>query len=409
MEAGIGRRYDSPSWIDDPVMMCFAQRWRRRLIPDLCRLLLPVLTVYGFTPAGSGADESARAMQNWPVLMTASAVRKLSSAEASRGVPVRLVAVVTFYDSWTDVLFVQDRTAGLFVRDPRGTNVGLCAGQLVELGGVTRSGAFGPIVVDSTIRVQGNGRVPSAQPMTAENLFAGAEDGKWVEVQGIVNSMSLSEANHWLDLDVAVLDGHFKAHLPGFEKGDRLPERLVDARVRLRGVARAEFNRRGSTLGFELFVPSLESIQVLRPAPANPFDLPVRPINALLQPDRSTPPGHRVRVRGTLTLKWSNRQIYLQDATGAAYAQLMSPLDLEPGTPLEVVGFPKAGTHPTQLRQCEWRQTGNVAPVAVFKTTTREVRQRDLDSVLMELDASKTTTREVRQRDLDSVLVELDA
>src|SRR5262249_35858301 len=142
-----------------------------------------------------------------------------------------------------------------------------------------------------------------------------------------------------------------------------LPMWLVDACVKLRGVARTTANRRGQMLGFEMFVPSIDPIQVLRPAPADPFALPARPIQALLQQDPNTPPGHRVKVQGTVTLKWDDRQIYLQDDSGGIYADLFTPLALEPGAQVEVVGFPKAGSFAPQLRQSEWRETSNAPRV----------------------------------------------
>jgi len=331
--------------------------------------------------------EATKTPEKLPVLMTAAAVRKLSRAEAERALPVRLGAVVTFYDRQTDCLFVQDRTAGIFVQNAHGTNLGLRVGRLLELEGVTQPGPFGPVLSDPTIRVQGKGRLPPARLLTAESLFAGTEDAQWVEVQGIVNSISVAEEPHWLELDVAVLDDIFKAHLPGFTKTNALPTWLVDARIKLRGVARTASSRRGRTLGFEMFVPSIEPIQVLQPAPADPFALPGRAITAVLQPDSTTPPGHRVKVQGVVTLKWSDRQIYLQDATGGIYAELLTPLSLQPGAQLEVVGFPRPVGLAAQLRQSEWRLVGEAPPVAPVQTRAGDMRQGDRDSMLVELEA----------------------
>jgi len=336
------------------------------------------------------ASEGTKTPGKFPVLVTAAAVRKLSSAEAERGQPVRLGAVVTFYDRQTDYLFIQDRTAGLFVQNAKATNLGLRVGQLIELEGITQQGPLGPVVADPTIRVQGKGRLPPARLLTAERLFAGTEDAEWVEVEGIVNAISVSEPQHWLDLDVAVLDENFKAHLSGFTKTNPLPMWLVDASVRLRGVARTTPHRRDQTLGIELFVPSIDPIQVLRPSPADPFALPARSIHALLQRDTNSPPGHRVKVQGTVTLKWDDRQIYLQDDTGGIYADLFTPLSLEPGAQIEVVGFPKAGSYSPQLRQSEWREVAEGPRITTVKTTAREMRRGELDSVLVQLDALLT-------------------
>src|SRR5215475_2270058 len=59
---------------------------------------------------------SATAASPSPVLVTAAAVRKLAPAEAARGLPVLLTAVVSFADPRENSFFVQDRTGAVFVQ-----------------------------------------------------------------------------------------------------------------------------------------------------------------------------------------------------------------------------------------------------------------------------------------------------
>src|SRR5439155_13137086 len=98
-------------------MSCFTQSSRRRPLWSLFRVLL-LFAAYGFllVPYASRAPGEAQGTEKLPVLFTAAAVRNLSSAQAEAGQAVRLAAVVTFYDRQTDYLFVQDRTAGIFVQ-----------------------------------------------------------------------------------------------------------------------------------------------------------------------------------------------------------------------------------------------------------------------------------------------------
>ena len=369
-------------------------RWQQRVSPVLIRALLLgstfgllVLPWDGRAQDAVAAPAPAPTAETNSFVVTAAAVRKLSGAEAERGLSVRLGAVVTFYDAHTDYLFVQDKTGGVFVRNPRGTNMGLRVGQAVEVEGITRRGTFAPVVADPTIRVQGKGRIPTAMPVTAESLFSGTEEGNWIEVHGIVNSMAFSSKQQWLELDVAMLGDTFKAHVPGFSKTDPLPTGLVDARIRLRGVAGTVFHQRRQTLGLELFVPSMESIKVVRPAPRDPFALTARPINRLLQWDTNSPPGHRVKVQGTVTLKWGDKQIYLEDGTGGIYVELLRSVTVEPGTVIEVVGFPKAGSFSAKLRQAVWRKEGNMPPLSPTNATVKELRHGELDSRLVRVDA----------------------
>ena len=209
--------------------------------------------------------------------------------------------------------------------------------------------------------------------MTAESLFAGTEDTKWVEVEGIVNAISVAEKQSWLELDVAVLNDHFTAHIPGYTATNSLPTWLIDARVKLQGVVQTLPNRRGPALGFEMFVPSMDSIDVIRESPKEPFSLPTRAINTVLQADSHTPPGHRVKVHGVVTLQWSDRQIYLQDDTGGIAVELVSPLSLAPGSRLDVIGFPKMSGYSGQSRRNPARHRPEDQGEG---STRRRVRQR---------------------------------
>jgi len=50
------------------------------------------------------------------------------------------------------------------------------------------AGAFGPIIVQPRIQVIGHSQLPQdALPVSRNLLFTGAEDGQWVEVEGIVH------------------------------------------------------------------------------------------------------------------------------------------------------------------------------------------------------------------------------
>lgn len=341
-------------------------------------------------PAANAVQEVAALTGNGPVLLTVAAVRKLSITDIESGLPVRLGGVVTFYDPRTDLLFVQDRTGGIFIKSAHGTNSGLRVGQTVEVEGITRAGAFAPVIAEATVRVEGKGHLPGARPVTAERLFDGTEDGNWVEAHGIVTSLTTSDSHRWLDLEVAVLGDTFKAHIPNFSKTNGLPNWLVDSRIALRGVVGTFFNQRRQALSFQLFVPSLEFVRVERAAPADPFSLTARPINGLLQWNTNTPPGHRVKVQGIVTLKGPDRQIYLQDGTGGIGVDLIKPFTLEPGATIEVVGFPRGGFYSARLRQAIWRPGGDARRITPVNATVKEMRRGNLDGILVQLDGLLT-------------------
>src|SRR5690349_19276650 len=79
---------------------------------------------------------SAVAAPDLPLLTSLKSVRELAPDEAKRGYPVRIEAVVTYFDPAHDDLFLQDQTAGLWI-DRSGQALHLQHGTRVEVQGVT--------------------------------------------------------------------------------------------------------------------------------------------------------------------------------------------------------------------------------------------------------------------------------
>jgi hypothetical protein len=76
---------------------------------------------------------------------SAAAIHALSPAEADKAYPVRLEAVVTYYDPEWFLLFVEDETGGIYLHTEN-VNLGLKEGDQVLVQGVTASGDYKPIV-----------------------------------------------------------------------------------------------------------------------------------------------------------------------------------------------------------------------------------------------------------------------
>jgi len=75
-------------------------------------------------------------------------------------------------------------------------------------------------------------------------------------------------------LELGTADGPTRALLTGYDHRPA-PANLVDAEVRVQGVCGTIFNQKRQLLGVQLFVNDLEDIQIVRPAPADPFALSV--------------------------------------------------------------------------------------------------------------------------------------
>lgn len=139
---------------------------------------------------------------------------------------------------------------------------------------------------------------------------------------------------------------------------------MVDARVRVTGVAAAKFNR-DRLAGFQIYAAALSNIEVIEP-PREPFaQAPINVAELGRYPGRRSA-GHRVRVQGVVTLHWPGDQTVIQDGSGAISIKDGLPGSLVPGTKVDVAGFAEFIGTRVELRHTEARVLGtNSVPDAV--------------------------------------------
>ena len=127
---------------------------------------------------------TALAMEPVPVT-TLHAIRSLSSAEASKGVPVAFEATVTYYNK-TDVdLFVQDAGEAIYVETKQ--NEDLAPGDRVLVRGKTRD-SFTIDVLSESVTVLRHGLLPKALDADFEQLIHAERDCMLVTVHATVRS-----------------------------------------------------------------------------------------------------------------------------------------------------------------------------------------------------------------------------
>jgi signal transduction histidine kinase len=161
---------------------------------------------------------------------------------------------------------------------------------------------------------------------------------------------------------------------------------LVDARVRVRGVCNTLFNQKRQIFGIELTSPGREYVIPVEPGIKDPFALPVRSLGALMQysPEMG---GHRVHIRGVVTLRQMSGLIYVEDATGAVQVRLVAPQPVEPGDVVDAVGFSTGGQLATSLDRAEVRLAPSHARLQPTHLTAAEAMEGQYDSRLVEIDA----------------------
>ncbi|MGA8067629.1 MAG: DUF4381 family protein [Terriglobales bacterium] len=337
---------------------------------------------------GLAGEESADRLAA-TTLRSAHAAHSLTSEQAAREYAVRLRATVTDYNNAIDprhaVLFVCDATGCIYVALPSPPEVPFKAGDLVEVEGVSAAGDFAPIVRAIEVRVVGKSTLPArARRVTMTEMLTGAEDGQWVEIEGVVHAVREEGTNVFLDL--ALSDGAITALTVREAKVDY--GSLVDARVKLRGNAAPLFNHQRQMSGAHLFLPDRAAVSVEEPAPTDPFGLPVEPVNTLLRFTPSPALHHRVHIRGVVTMLWPGRMLCIKDGGHGLCAETDQRSALRAGDVADVVGFPMIGEFTPTLTQAVYVGSGEQRPALAVPVTVEEAQSGEHDAELVQLEGT---------------------
>lgn len=309
-------------------------------------------------------------------------IRALPPEEAARAHSVRLRGVVTFHDTVTDALFVQDSTGGIFVSPT--DDFPVTPGDEVELTGVSGPGDFAPVVLDAQVRFSRRGRLPAPIQTSVDHLRTGREDSQWVEVEAFVRSSRIDEGQ--LVLKLAAGGEQFAATIP-YNTNAAAGARLVDARVRVTGVCGTVFDQRRQLKGIKLYVPDLSHVIVEESPGGDPFSLPVKPVTSLAQFNPYRVPGHRVRVQGTVTLWGPDGTLFLRDETGGMFVRGYHLPEASPGDLVDVAGFPEFNPFTPQLDDVTIRILGSGTTPAPTAITVSQVMEGNFDAELVQMRA----------------------
>jgi diguanylate cyclase (GGDEF)-like protein len=325
-------------------------------------------------------------------LTTVRQIRALAPDQARQARPVRLRGVVTAPSGWKNSFFVQDATAGISV-DLTNPSTAVQSGQTVEIRGVTGPGLFAPVVIAQTVTALGNGTLPSAPLLGSDQLAGGKQDSQRLAIRGIVRSAAVLP--RWgrsvLVLEIDIGGGNLiTARVIDFTRTGI--ERLPASTVYVTGVCGTAFNDKRQFIGIRLFVANMSDVKVERPAPADPFDVPLTPLDSLLQFGDLEGAIQRIRVRGVVTYSRSGQGLYLQDGPEGIFVRSVQKTPAAVGSRLEAVGYPAAGRFSPELDDAVFRVIGAAqSPVATTQTASNMIVERDgfptapYDSVLVRL------------------------
>jgi len=333
-------------------------------------------------------------------ITTARAVLGLTPEWADTKIPCFLKGVVTCSTSEGNLLFIQDNTAGVFVYlngiPPR-------HGSFVELKGYSDKGLFSPIVMTTSLNVIGSGALPEALPVAVEQMSSGRYDSQWVELEGVV--LRQTEEGEHLVIVVGSGSARLTVRFLDYDRANSI--NLVDARVKIKGVAGSSYNEHRQLVGFHLLTQNTNYLTVLNPANPDPFAGPLRYSRSLLSYSQGNGSEHRVRLRGVVTWFWPGHGFYLRDNEGDVKVLSRQADYVKPGDLVEVAGFAVSTSTRPQLHEAVFRKDGQTNAPEATAITAREAASGSRDGELVSVEGIVLQAGE-KHSDHSAVLVSAD-
>ncbi len=287
------------------------------------------------------------------------------SGDTSR--PLQLVAVVTAVAPGPHAVYAEDDSGGILVLLPAGAALPR-PGQRLELHGRMAWRGSERAFAAERARVLGVSPLPHL-PSDAADVFGGAREARRVEIEGLVRETPTRDGETRLAL--AVSFGRLAVSLPGLDAEQAA--RLLDGRVRVRGVATARATPDGQRGAPRLLGAWRDDVTLLEPGAPDPFSAPLLRAADLDRLELRAERDHRVRVRGLVSRHRLGSGLYVIEGGRPLYVESAQGPQLEPGDEVEVVGFPAADARATLLEGSLWRRLGRGVPPAPRPVTATEV------------------------------------
>jgi len=370
------------------------------MLPVVAALLIVFSCAF---PACGLSQATAKPVQptagKLPTLTTAAAVHDLTLDDAKRQYPVHLRGVcVVCFTGWHG-FFLNDGVSGIYVetRDHIPLTKAVQPGTWLEVDGVTGPGEFAPIVDRSTLRILGEKPLPNPRMVSLDRLSTGVEDGQWIEFEGTVRSAAFRDSM----LDLMIAAGRLQVEVMT-QPGERQFGWLIDARVRVRGTAGPILNQRGQLIGTTVYAPSLKDIDILQPAPPDPFSVPVEPVRRVFDYTPNTGSDHLVRIRGVVVARWG-QTVYINDGVQGASLLGRETNTLQPGDLVDAVGYPALGDSTHTIEDAIFNQLGTAPLPEAKPISVKQALSGDFEGDVVQMEG--TLIEQKRAMDQTTLLV----
>ncbi len=289
-----------------------------------------------------------------PVLTTAAQVHSLSRSEANATNHVLIRGVVTCALTDLKGLAVQDSTGGIYADLWNASPTGpLQMGDFVEVEGTTEAGDFAPRVRAGRVTRLGPGELPEPVRPYWDQLINGSLDTEFVEIQGIVTSMSTAGVTlltHGGLINVNLFNMNLPTNAAALTK-------YTGALIRLRGCLFASWDAATHQVrvgDVRMFAPSLT---IDEPAPLDAFAGTPKSEPDLLRFDPQGSALRRVKVFGQIIHERGN-EYFAMDGTNGFRFILDEAGRFAVGDLVEAVGFPSLTGPSPVLQEALARRVG---------------------------------------------------
>jgi len=295
-----------------------------------------------------------------------SRIYDLAHSQTTNGFPIKVRGVITYIDLGLGEFYLQNGADSILVQDQMSAGLSPFLhqeGDYVELHATAYPGSPPDIYPSGFVTVLGKGRMPTPLRRSWNYLMTGKDDGRWVEVDGLVAAVEEQR------LALTLNGGQLIAWVNELDK--TLQNRLLGSWVRIAGVCSPVLNQRNQRLGVRLLVPGSRNIQMVKAAPDDPFQLQSVAITNVMSLDAedSEPSSQLVKITGVVTHK-GPQSFFLQDGVDGMRVFPRKDSAFGPGDRVEAVGLPEPDGLSPKLVQALVRKVGTAPmPPAVARVT----------------------------------------
>jgi signal transduction histidine kinase len=298
---------------------------------------------------------------------------------------VTLEATVTYEDPGLTI-FLQDDTGVTFIRGAK-DNPKVSRGERLRIEGETHNGLI--IGGIKPVHVEHLSFGPPVEPreVTTDDLASGRYHYHWVTITGVGRSLRSEDENR----ATLRLNTGGKTIELRFDEAPPDAAALVDAEIRVNGLAAGDINDRRQLVMPYLRVGSMADVKILRAPPADPFAATEVPLSELQSASTNA---HRVKIRGVALGGPMAGGVFLRDEERSVFVQT-SARDIKAGDVVEALGFPEMGIFSAQLSDAQCRVTGSHEALEPLPAGAKELTNgTDADLITVEARVLQRVDRE---------------